>query len=186
MHSRQRTQCADVLLAHVCILDLEVNRLLNEKLLADEKMARFPVQHESFRPNLSLTTQDLCPHHSINKWHILFEPSPVSSHFMNCSSTVRHYKIPSYSIHVVKGWPPDLFIWTPGMLWGSKIQGISSSRHVRLERGREARGRRWCLFGVSVDSCVMWLTEFAWSKSSKTWTIQSGLENKPRVSVLNL
>merc|ERR1711879_186792 len=33
-------------------------RLLNEKLLADEKMARFPVQHESFRPNLSLTTQD--------------------------------------------------------------------------------------------------------------------------------
>jgi len=33
-------------------------RLLNEKLLADEKMARFPVQNESFRPNLSLTTQD--------------------------------------------------------------------------------------------------------------------------------
>jgi len=33
-------------------------RLLNEKLLADEKMSRFPVQHESFRPNLSLTTQD--------------------------------------------------------------------------------------------------------------------------------
>merc|ERR1711988_1170048 len=33
-------------------------RLLNEKLLADEKMARFPVQHESFRPNLCLTTQD--------------------------------------------------------------------------------------------------------------------------------
>jgi len=33
-------------------------RLLNEKLLADEKMARFPVQHESFRPNLCLTCQD--------------------------------------------------------------------------------------------------------------------------------
>jgi hypothetical protein len=33
-------------------------RLLNEKLLADEKMARFPIQNESFRPNLSLTTQD--------------------------------------------------------------------------------------------------------------------------------
>jgi len=33
-------------------------RLLNEKLLADEKMARFPIQHESFRPNLSVTTQD--------------------------------------------------------------------------------------------------------------------------------
>merc|ERR1712066_509140 len=33
-------------------------RLLNEKLLADEKMARFPIQHESFRPNLCLTTQD--------------------------------------------------------------------------------------------------------------------------------
>merc|ERR1712083_1127917 len=33
-------------------------RLLNEKLLADEKMARFPVQHESFRPNLCLTSQD--------------------------------------------------------------------------------------------------------------------------------
>jgi len=33
-------------------------RLLNEKLLADEKVGRFPVQHESFRPNLSLTTQD--------------------------------------------------------------------------------------------------------------------------------
>lgn len=33
-------------------------RLLSEKLLADEKMACFPVQHESFRPNLSLTTQD--------------------------------------------------------------------------------------------------------------------------------
>jgi len=33
-------------------------RLLNEKLLADEKLKRFPVQHESFRPNLSLTSQD--------------------------------------------------------------------------------------------------------------------------------
>jgi len=33
-------------------------RLLNEKLLADEKMSRFPIQHESFRPNLCLTTQD--------------------------------------------------------------------------------------------------------------------------------
>jgi len=39
-------------------LQAMVQRLLNEKLLADEKMARFPVQHESFRPNLSLTTQD--------------------------------------------------------------------------------------------------------------------------------
>merc|ERR1719456_1986515 len=33
-------------------------RLLNEKLLADEKAARFPIQHESFRPNLALTTED--------------------------------------------------------------------------------------------------------------------------------
>merc|ERR1719218_240635 len=33
-------------------------RLLNEKLLADEKLKRFPVQHESFQPNLSLTSQD--------------------------------------------------------------------------------------------------------------------------------
>jgi|Transcript_67101 hypothetical protein len=39
-------------------LQAMAQRLLNEKLLADEKMARFPVQHESFRPNLSLTTQD--------------------------------------------------------------------------------------------------------------------------------
>jgi len=38
-------------------LQAMAQRLLNEKLLADEKMARFPVQHESFRPNLSLTTQ---------------------------------------------------------------------------------------------------------------------------------
>merc|ERR1719284_1689873 len=36
----------------------KAQRLLNEKLLADEKLARFPIQHESFRPNLSLTTQD--------------------------------------------------------------------------------------------------------------------------------
>lgn len=33
-------------------------RLLEEKLLSDVKLKRFPVQHESFRPNLSLTTQD--------------------------------------------------------------------------------------------------------------------------------
>lgn len=39
-------------------LQAMAQRLLNEKLLADEKLARFPVQHESFRPNLSLTTQD--------------------------------------------------------------------------------------------------------------------------------
>merc|ERR1719238_1099563 len=39
-------------------LQAMAQRLLNEKLLADEKMSRFPVQHESFRPNLSLTTQD--------------------------------------------------------------------------------------------------------------------------------
>eukprot|EP00429_Kryptoperidinium_foliaceum_P021463 CAMPEP_0176128244 /NCGR_PEP_ID=MMETSP0120_2-20121206/64796_1 /TAXON_ID=160619 /ORGANISM="Kryptoperidinium foliaceum, Strain CCMP 1326" /LENGTH=336 /DNA_ID=CAMNT_0017463325 /DNA_START=30 /DNA_END=1037 /DNA_ORIENTATION=- len=39
-------------------LQAMAQRLLNEKLLADEKIARFPVQHESFRPNLSLTSQD--------------------------------------------------------------------------------------------------------------------------------
>merc|ERR1719409_1068583 len=39
-------------------LQAMAQRLLNEKLLADEKTARFPVQHESFRPNLALTTQD--------------------------------------------------------------------------------------------------------------------------------
>merc|ERR1719198_885069 len=39
-------------------LQAMAQRLLNEKLLADEKSARFPVQHESYRPNLSLTTQD--------------------------------------------------------------------------------------------------------------------------------
>lgn len=39
-------------------LQAMAQRLLNEKLLADEKIARFPVQHESHRPNLSLTTQD--------------------------------------------------------------------------------------------------------------------------------
>merc|ERR1712007_119467 len=39
-------------------LQAMAQRLLNEKVLADEKMARFPIQHESFRPNLSLTTQD--------------------------------------------------------------------------------------------------------------------------------
>eukprot|EP00927_Polykrikos_kofoidii_P072046 TRINITY_DN68216_c0_g1_i1.p1 TRINITY_DN68216_c0_g1~~TRINITY_DN68216_c0_g1_i1.p1 ORF type:complete len:365 (-),score=60.29 TRINITY_DN68216_c0_g1_i1:363-1457(-) len=39
-------------------LQAMAQRLLNEKLLADEKTSRFPVQHENFRPNLSLTTQD--------------------------------------------------------------------------------------------------------------------------------
>jgi hypothetical protein len=39
-------------------LQAMAQRLLNEKLLADEKLARFPIQHESFRPNLALTTQD--------------------------------------------------------------------------------------------------------------------------------
>jgi hypothetical protein len=34
------------------------HRLLDEKLLADEKIRRFPAQHESFKPNLALTTQD--------------------------------------------------------------------------------------------------------------------------------
>jgi hypothetical protein len=39
-------------------LQAMAQRLLNEKLMADEKLARFPIQHESFRPNLSLTCQD--------------------------------------------------------------------------------------------------------------------------------
>eukprot|EP00929_Paragymnodinium_shiwhaense_P058543 TRINITY_DN29316_c0_g2_i1.p1 TRINITY_DN29316_c0_g2~~TRINITY_DN29316_c0_g2_i1.p1 ORF type:complete len:369 (+),score=89.53 TRINITY_DN29316_c0_g2_i1:82-1188(+) len=39
-------------------LQAMAQRLLNEKLLSDEKMSRFPVQHESFKPNLSVTTQD--------------------------------------------------------------------------------------------------------------------------------
>jgi len=39
-------------------LQAMAQRLLNEKLLADEKIARFPIQHENFRPNLALTTQD--------------------------------------------------------------------------------------------------------------------------------
>mmetsp|Transcript_61547 Transcript_61547/g.133207 ORF Transcript_61547/g.133207 Transcript_61547/m.133207 type:complete len:341 (+) Transcript_61547:64-1086(+) len=39
-------------------LQAMAQRLLGEKLLADEKVARFPVHQESFRPNLSLTTQD--------------------------------------------------------------------------------------------------------------------------------
>jgi len=39
-------------------LQAMAQRLLNEKLLADEKIARFPIHHESFRPNLALTTQD--------------------------------------------------------------------------------------------------------------------------------
>merc|ERR1719305_629909 len=38
-------------------LQAMAQRLLNEKLLADEKLARFPVHHESFKPNCSLTTQ---------------------------------------------------------------------------------------------------------------------------------
>jgi len=38
-------------------LQAMAQRLLNEKLLADKKTSMFPVQHESFRPNLSLTTR---------------------------------------------------------------------------------------------------------------------------------
>merc|ERR1719504_395603 len=39
-------------------LQAMAQRLLNEKLLADEKMSRFPVHHESFRPNVCITSQD--------------------------------------------------------------------------------------------------------------------------------
>lgn len=39
-------------------LQAMAQRLLNEKLLADEKMQRFPVNHENFRPNICLTSQD--------------------------------------------------------------------------------------------------------------------------------
>ena len=39
-------------------LQAMAQRLLDEKLLSDTKLKRFPVQHESFKPNLSLTTQD--------------------------------------------------------------------------------------------------------------------------------
>jgi len=42
-------------------------RLLNEKLLADEKLKRFPVQHESFAPNLALTSQD-------RRYKVFFHP----------------------------------------------------------------------------------------------------------------
>jgi hypothetical protein len=33
-------------------------RLLDEKLMVDEKLRRYPIPHESFRPNLALTTAD--------------------------------------------------------------------------------------------------------------------------------
>jgi len=39
-------------------LQAMAQRLLDEKLLSDVKLKRFPVQHESFKPNLSLTTGD--------------------------------------------------------------------------------------------------------------------------------
>lgn len=39
-------------------LQAMAQRLLKEKLLADAKMARFPMNHETFRPLISLTTQD--------------------------------------------------------------------------------------------------------------------------------
>ncbi|KAF4664435.1 hypothetical protein FOZ61_000823 [Perkinsus olseni] len=45
---------------HASLMRLEAmaRRLLDEKLLSDEKSRRYPIAHESFRPNLSLTTQD--------------------------------------------------------------------------------------------------------------------------------
>jgi len=39
-------------------LQAVAQRLLGEKLLADEKACRFPANHESFKPNLMVTTQD--------------------------------------------------------------------------------------------------------------------------------
>mmetsp|Transcript_28678 Transcript_28678/g.72617 ORF Transcript_28678/g.72617 Transcript_28678/m.72617 type:complete len:380 (+) Transcript_28678:943-2082(+) len=39
-------------------LQAMAQRLLDEKLQSDLKLQRFPVQHESFKPNCSLTTQD--------------------------------------------------------------------------------------------------------------------------------
>jgi len=39
-------------------LQAMAQRLLQEKLLADEKMARFPANNEVFKPNLCLSTQD--------------------------------------------------------------------------------------------------------------------------------
>lgn len=39
-------------------LQAMAQRLLDEKLLSDIKLKRFPVQHESFKPNVSLTTSD--------------------------------------------------------------------------------------------------------------------------------
>lgn len=39
-------------------LQAMAQRLMHEKSLADQKSARFPVQHESFRPNVRVTTQD--------------------------------------------------------------------------------------------------------------------------------
>ncbi|CAD7959767.1 unnamed protein product [Amoebophrya sp. A25] len=39
-------------------LQAMAQRLLDEKLQSDMKLQRFPVQHESFKPNCSLTTQD--------------------------------------------------------------------------------------------------------------------------------
>jgi hypothetical protein len=39
-------------------LQAVAQRLLGEKLLADEKACRFPANHENFKPNLMVTTQD--------------------------------------------------------------------------------------------------------------------------------
>jgi len=39
-------------------LQAMAQRLLKEKLMADEKMCRFPAHHETFTPNCAITTQD--------------------------------------------------------------------------------------------------------------------------------
>lgn len=39
-------------------LQAMAQRLIDEKLRSDQKLARCPLEHESFRPNLSLTTMD--------------------------------------------------------------------------------------------------------------------------------
>jgi hypothetical protein len=96
-------------------LQAVAQRLLSEKLLADEKACRFPANHESFKPNLMVTTQD-------RRYKVKFHPGTYAYNEMekrNCWSCCGNYTEESvgceYKIVNPDAWCTLGFERNPGM-----------------------------------------------------------------------
>jgi hypothetical protein len=72
-------------------------RLLDEKLMHDERIRRYPIPHESFRPNLSMTTADRRYKEWVHKGKWELNPTDGLFAWSCCMNYTEHSKGCEYS-----------------------------------------------------------------------------------------